>query len=519
MKKIKKIISILLAAILIMTSGIIANAETYSGTCGDNLTWEFDDVTGILTISGTGEMYSYDGGLKTPWYDISAKITEIVIEDGVTSVGNYALQNTAAVKITISDTVETIGDYGFFDISAVEELNLGACLKTIGKWAFTGGFKLKKLVLPDGLVSIGEHSFANCHIIEELIIPDSVVTIGDYAFSYCRRMKKLYLGASVKTFPIRAFDACEAIEEIQVSEDNQYYSNDEYGVLFNKNKTKLVLYPSAASYESYTIPDSVQVVGEYAFYDSNNLKSITTGENIKTIENCSFCGLDNLTSIEFHPGLEVIGYNAFKNCKNLKSIILPDTVTNVYDYAFEGCESLTDVYYSGTEEQWSSINISTRLNGNDMLLNANITYLYGHTCSFGDWTTVTDATCTEYGSEARYCSCGATETREISPLGHSAGEWETVSEATCTATGTRIKKCTVCDYVIEEEIIEATAHIDNDNDGICDDCNNDLNSNNEQECDHACHKSGIAGFFWQITRFFNKLFRTNQYCECGAAHY
>lgn len=534
MKETKKIISVLLAIVLTMTiipfSGIVASAETLTGTCGDNLTWNYEDSTGVLTISGTGEMYNYDGGLKTPWYDVKKNITEIIIENGVTSVGKYAFQKTGVNIVTISDTVETIGDYGFYGSTGLVELNFGANVKTIGKYAFNSMFDLEKLTLPEGLVTIGDYSFSSLNEIEELIIPDSVVTIGDYAFSHCKATKYLYIGASVETFPTRAFEACNAIERIQVSDYNSYYSNDKYGVLFNKNKTKLVLYPGASYFESYKIPDTVQVIGQSAFctVNSTNLTSLTLSKNLKTVEFYGLAGINNITSLEFYPGLETIGSTALSGCDNLQSVTLPDTVKNIGRRAFNDCTSLTTINYTGTEEQWNEIQIDPY--DNEYLLNAEFTYLYGHICEFSFWTITKVATCTEAGSETRSCSCGASETREIPLLGHSAGEWETTADATCTATGSRVKYCTTCGVVVEEEAIPTTAHIDENGDNFCDNCNNNLadnsdNNNNddvvdsEKACDHICHKSGILGFFWKIGRFFSKIFRTNQYCDCGAAHY
>lgn len=531
MKETKKIISVLLAIVLTMTiipfSGIVASAEALTGTCGDNLTWNYDDSTGVLTISGTGEMYNYDGGLKTPWYDVRKDITEIIIGNGVTSVGKYAFQKTGVDVVTISDTVETIGEYGFYGSTGIIELNFGANVKTIGKYAFNSMFKLEKLNLPEGLVTIGDYSFSSLNEIEELIIPDSVVTIGDYAFSYCKVAKYLYIGENTKTFPVRAFQGWNALERIQVSADNSYYSNDEYGVLFNKNKTKLVLYPRNASYNSYTIPDSVKTVGDSAFVDCNNLTSITLGQNIENIETSAFAGMDNITSFELPDGVKTIGNSAFRGCKNLNNIVIPDTVTSIGRCAFEDCTALTTINYAGTEEQWNKIRIDTY--ENEILLNAEFKYLYGHICEFGYWTITKVATCTEAGSETRSCSCGAYETREIPLLGHSAGEWETTAEATCTATGSRVKYCTTCGVVVEEEAIPTTAHIDENGDNFCDNCNNNLSDNSddnnddvvdsEKDCDHICHKSGILGFFWKIGRFFSKIFRTNQYCDCGVAHY
>lgn len=93
---------------------------------------------------------------------------------------------------------------------------------------------------------------------------------------------------------------------------------------------------------------------------------------------------------------------------------------------------------------------------------------------------------------------------------HESGEGKLVSAPTCEDTGYKTYNCS-CGEVIEE-IIPATGHNDSDADGYCNICD-------ELICNHSCHKSGIAGFFWKITLFFSKLFGSNKYCECGALHY
>ena len=493
-----KIISILLAVVLVITlvpvSGMVVSAETNTGTCGENLIWTIED--GTLTISGTGKMNSYADGRLPEYNAHKNSIKKVVIDNGVTSVGAYSFKSYRnVVEVTISNTVEEIGAYSFYDMSKLENLKLGDNIKSIGEHTFDSAFKLKQLSLPDGLVTIGDFAFSNARLIEDLKLPDSVTTIGDYAFSYCANLRKIYIGANTDSFLIRTFQGCNAIAEIRVSEKNKNYSNDNYGVLFNKNKTKLLLYPSAATFENYKIPDSVQVVGTSAFTDSKNLKNITAGENIKEIESSGFSGLDSITSIEFYRGLEKIGVSAFQGCKNMVSITIPDTVKNIDRAAFRDCDKLKDVYFSGTAEQWSKISINS--SNNDKLIDAEKHYEHGvHICEFGSWNVVKSATCTEKGLEERKCACGKTETKEIPMFDHSfgawkvtktptckssgeetrscscgetekrivdmtdhsSGEWETLVEATCIKTGKKVKRCIVCSTVLKEEQIEKTDH-------------------------------------------------------------
>lgn len=123
-----------------------------------------------------------------------------------------------------------------------------------------------------------------------------------------------------------------------------------------------------------------------------------------------------------------------------------------------------------------------------------------------------EPTCTEEGIMTYTCACGDSYTETISALGHTEEEIPAVA-STCTQTGlTEGAKCSVCDEILlAQEEVPANGHSVND-DGYCGVCD-------EKLCDHNCHKSGISGFFWKIANFFNKLFGTKKYCECGYAHY
>lgn len=144
------------------------------------------------------------------------------------------------------------------------------------------------------------------------------------------------------------------------------------------------------------------------------------------------------------------------------------------------------------------------------ILNKEVIPALGH--RFENWVVAQHPTCTEDGYEKSKCeNCGITATKKILMVEHEYGEWVTIILPTETEEGAKERVCLCCGHT-EKQTIPATGHFDNDPDGYCDGCG-------ELLCDHNCHKGGIAGFFWKIGNFFNKIFRTKQYCECGAAHY
>ncbi len=142
------------------------------------------------------------------------------------------------------------------------------------------------------------------------------------------------------------------------------------------------------------------------------------------------------------------------------------------------------------------------------------------------------ATCTETGfTDGEYCAiCGKTlvEQKELPALGHNMIVDVESKEPTCTVSGTTEgSHCSRCGFIVEAEKIEPLGHTDNNNDGKCDRCgektgepvNPPKPDDPSATCTHICHKGGISAFFYKIARFFWKLFKTNKYCSCGAAHY
>jgi len=139
-----------------------------SGTCGENLTWRFED--GVLTISGTGAMtdYSSSQGPQLSW--AAAKIKSVVIESGVTSIGDFAFAGQIGLtSITIPDSVTSIGDYAFH-----------YCMS------------LTSVKIPDGVTRICQKVFQDCSSLTSVEIPDSVASIGSNAFYNCTALKNVY---------------------------------------------------------------------------------------------------------------------------------------------------------------------------------------------------------------------------------------------------------------------------------------------------------------------------------------
>ena len=261
----------------------------------------------------------------------------------------------------------TLSEDGVFTISgkgAMEEYSLSAT-----PW-YEQSEEIKSVVIEDGVTSISFGAFYYCQSLESVTIPDSVTSIGTYAFYNCESLESITIPAGVTSIDDFAFEQCSSLTKITVDPNNAVYSSDEHGVLFNKDKTELIMAPGAIS-GSYAIPGSVTSIGASAFYCCTELVSVTIPESVTTIGSSVFYNCTSLTSVTIPDGVTRIYEWMFYNCESLESVTIPANVTDIRDHAFGKCTSLEKVIYLGTEEQWNKISISS---DNDALTNANIEF-------------------------------------------------------------------------------------------------------------------------------------------------
>ncbi len=348
-----------------------SSSAASSGTCGENLTWTFDEETGVLTISGTGDMDDYENNYAMPWNRYRTKIISIVIEEGVTSIGERTFRGKwgSLESISIASSVTSIGDYAFYSFESSSNLLLPRInlilpegLTTIGEYAFAES-DLCGVTIPSTVISIGYRAFYNSEITEliisdgvkeigdyafwatkitELSIPDSVVSIGAHAFQQCTSLTRVSIGAGVESIGDYAFHWCGNISDgITVSEDNSCYASLD-GVLFNKSMTELILYAGETT-ENYTVPDGVEKIASYAFYCNDDFSSIEFPDSLLEIGEYAFYKCSSLTKIHFSEQLEIIGEDAFAYCDAITELVLPDSLVTIESLAFYKCEALETV--------------------------------------------------------------------------------------------------------------------------------------------------------------------------------
>lgn len=337
-------------------------AAPTEGACGENATWKLEN--GTLTISGTGEMKDYSSS-NMPWYDSRSSITKVVVEQGITSISGWAFYNCSNLSsviipnsvtrigedvfsscsslssMTIPDSVTSIGNAAFEGCSGLNSVTIPNSVTSIGTATFEDCGSLSSVTIPNSVTSIGHFAFSGCSSLSGMIIPNSVTSIGSYAFSGCSSLSNVTIGSGVTSIENFAFSDCNSLTNIIVSEQNKNYSSGN-GVLFNKNKTKLVSYPGGKN-GSYSIPNSVTSIGHSAFSGCSGLSNVTIPDSVTSIGEYAFYNCSSLGSVTIPNSVTSVGEYTFYNCSGLSSVMIPDSVTSIGDFAFEECSSLTSI--------------------------------------------------------------------------------------------------------------------------------------------------------------------------------
>ena len=208
-KRLLSILLVLLTALTLLPLGALADDNN---KCGENLTWEFAD--GILTISGTGDMYDYSEDYLAPWNEHCLEITNVTISGGVTSIGSYAFCYCSVKSITLPFGLKHIGISAFFYCPNIQQIKIPDSVEYIDPYAFSCCKGLHTVQLPASLTLISEELFAECDNLRNLSIPDTVTEIGANAFSKCMEFSLTGLPSSIKSIGAAAFANCGNIESL-----------------------------------------------------------------------------------------------------------------------------------------------------------------------------------------------------------------------------------------------------------------------------------------------------------------
>lgn len=209
-KRLLSILLVLLTALTLLPLGALADDNN---KCGENLTWEFAD--GILTISGTGDMYDYSSAYPAPWSAKNSDICEITVGDGVTSIGDNAFHSCNAERVDLQGTsLVSIGKNAFSRCTMLTSIFIPESVQSIGSEAFSLCEGLSMVELPTTLTKIPDGIFTDCTLLDSITIPDTVTEIGANAFSKCMEFSLTGLPSSIKSIGAAAFANCGNIESL-----------------------------------------------------------------------------------------------------------------------------------------------------------------------------------------------------------------------------------------------------------------------------------------------------------------
>lgn len=208
----------------------------------------------------------------------------------------------------------------------------GKKVSAIGMNAFTGNNVITDLVIPEGVTTLYWYSFNTCRNLETVTLPDSLEFIDSWAFERCSKLKTINVPANVTRINGGAFAQNSSMTSITCDPANKNYVSVN-GVLFTKDMKELVAYPGGIQ-GGYTVPATVNHIGDAAFYGALGLDSVTILGNLDFIGFEAFAECSKLTDVAIRDGVNYVGYWAFRGCNGIKSLTVPQSVTNIGNQAF-----------------------------------------------------------------------------------------------------------------------------------------------------------------------------------------
>ena len=399
MKRIITLIAALVLALILVPTRAEAAEIIDSGTLKWGLTWELDEE-GTLTISGSGSMSNFgqEGEWAAPWSNYRTFITTVVLEDGITRIGEcafYGCVNLTSVtipesvreifgwafqecrsltNITIPNGVEVIRAGAFYNCSSLYRVTIPESVKSMGMSVFNGCTALPSVTIPDGIATLEEYMFADCTSLTRVTLPDSIVSIGRYAFYNCSSLTAItlpvellsvgehtftasglktvkFMGNAPLVFPFNVFQAVKA--NAYYSANNPTWTEDacqHYGGEITWIPDASIPYTGGETWilASGTCGDDLTWV-----LDRDLTLTISgTGamDDFYSYDGGApwrpYCAV--IANVVVEEGITTIGQDAFRDCVNMVSVDLPDSLTRIESGAFYSCEKLAGIHIPET---------------------------------------------------------------------------------------------------------------------------------------------------------------------------
>lgn len=481
----------------------------YSGTCGDNLKYDFDLAERTIYISGNGTKVT-----SNPWNDYK----EIIAGVNITNI--------------TSDRYD-IGDGIFENSYCLSNIEFGNNLLRIGTATFKNCTNLKNVNLPDSMDTLGGYAFQNCESLENITLPNNCTWYWQYAFENCVSLKWAILPNYCNSFngsiPTGLFKNCTSLESVFVGNNHNAIGEQTF---YNCTSLKSLIWDTnnnitVNNEAMVNVPTDLKIVGaningydtittngkcgdNMSFsYNSDTMKISFTGygdmwENpswsayINLISEVDFGGMSgnynivtsafsngkNIKSVSFGDKyLKNIGWGAFMNCSSIKHIVIPNTVENIWGCAFENCTGVDTVDFraGGTQDLyireysfknlnhstwWLDIPANTVMIGTQAFYGSSFNYIKVFTKDF----TIGDDAFYNYGNYARFMGVTGSPLKEFVSLGQSKGyDWFyncvgehdyqlSIVNSNCIKLGYHQYSCKYCDDSYKVDYREVSAH-------------------------------------------------------------
>ena len=430
----------------------------------------FSDIDGNLYNANGTRFVKYCAGKKESTF---------IFPDSVTSIADYAFSNCIADK------------------SPLETVILPPSMKKINRAAFRAFSSLRNAILPEGLEEIESEAFEYCPRLTAIEIPSTVVSIGARAFDSCQ-MKSINIPASVSKISGEAFFGMKTLTSVTVDEKSPFFKATD-GVLYSNDGKTLVLYPAGKTQGAFTVPDGVEIIGRYAFYQSDYLNTLVLPSTLTTISEYGIFSNNALTELIIPKSVTSIERYGVNLNRVLKTIIIENPYVNIFDNvstlgysanwvpltvkSYEKCDGSSSqaanwvnkyapqypnlTYESLGTDSHKLLSPVSEENGTHSINCENCDYSTTQACTIAESAAV-EATCTKPGHTAgEVCSeCGYVKTGEVIPeKGHDYEiDENTVSvltEATCTSEG-KVQSTAICkkcgDSYTSIETVEKLPH-------------------------------------------------------------
>jgi hypothetical protein len=337
--------------------------------------------------------------------------TSVTIPDSVTNIGAAAFAYCETLtSVTIPDGVISIGVGAFRNCSGLASVTIPNSVSSIDGDVFWNCSGLTSVAIPNSVSNIVSGTFYGCSSLTNVTIPNSVTNIDSMAFWYCSSLTGTTIPESVTSIGDGAFWYCSGLMNISVSVGNSNYTSVD-GVLFDKAISTLIQYPTGATNNAYSIPNSVTNIWDMAFsyssslesvtipssvtsiawgaFDNSGLRSVIIPNSVASISDSVFYACSNLTNVIIPNNVTNISYGAFLDCSSLASVTIPNSVASIGYATFEGCSSLSNVFFLGNAP---SVNGEAGSQDTSVFENemGTVYYLSGATgwdSTFGSWPT------------------------------------------------------------------------------------------------------------------------------------